>query len=199
MVNIILFGAPGTGKGTQSENIINKYHLIHLSTGDIMREEIKKGTKIGALAKSYIDKGLLIPDSVIFKNLYYRATSHKNPNGFIFDGFPRTTNQAEVLDKMLNKKGFPISMVLYLDVTEKESFNRIMYRSQHSGRADDTEDIIWKRIAVYHEQTHPLLEYYKKQQKLIPINGMGTIDEVFGLISKEMDKFINANNVLINP
>lgn len=198
MINIVLFGAPGTGKGTQSENIINKYRLVHLSTGDIMRNEINKGTQIGILAKSYIDKGLLVPDSVIFKNLYYRATDFKKPNGFIFDGFPRTINQAEVLDKMLDKKGIPVAMVLYLEVTEQESFNRIMYRAQHSNRADDTEEIIWKRIAVYHEQTKPLLDYYKKQQKLIPINGMGSIDDVFGLISKELDKFIVANNVLIN-
>ncbi len=190
MLNIILFGAPGTGKGTQSENIINKYQLIHLSTGDIMREEIKKESQIGMMAKSFIDKGLLVPDSVIFKNLYYRATSHKNPKGFIFDGFPRTINQADVLDKVLNKKECPVAMVLFLDVTEKESFNRIMYRSQRSGRADDTEEIIWKRIAVYHEQTKPLLNYYQKQNKLITINGMGTIEEVFELISKEIDKYI---------
>ncbi len=195
MINIILFGAPGTGKGTQSENIINKYHLVHLSTGDIMRDEIKKGTQIGTLAKSYIDKGLLVPDSVIFKNLYYRATSYKDPNGFIFDGFPRTIFQAEMLDKMLLKKGAPIAMVLYLDVTEEESFNRIMYRSQHSERADDTKDIIWKRIAVYHEQTHPVLEYYKKQGKLVHIDGMGSIDEVFELISGQMDSYISANKV----
>lgn len=190
MTNIIIFGAPGTGKGTQSENIINKYDLVHLSTGDIMREEIKNETQIGVLAKSYIDKGLLVPDSVIFKNLYYRASSFKNPKGFIFDGFPRTTNQAEVLDKMLNKKGHPIEVVLYLDVTEKESFNRIMYRSQRSNRADDNEVIIWKRIAVYHEQTAPLLKYYEQQNKLVTINGMGSVEEVFSSVSKEIDKYI---------
>ncbi len=190
MFNIILFGAPGTGKGTQSENIIKKYHLEHLSTGDIMREEIRKGTQIGILAKSYIDKGLLVPDSVIFKNLYYKASAIKNPIGFIFDGFPRTINQADVLDKVLNKKQSPIALVLYLDVTEKESFNRIMYRSQRSNRADDNEEIIWKRIAVYHEQTKPLLQYYIGQNKLVTIDGMGSIEDVFGLISKEIDKYI---------
>jgi len=190
MLNIVLFGAPGTGKGTQSENIISKYQLVHLSTGDIMRDEIKRGTQIGALAKSYIDKGLLVPDSVIFKQLYFRATSFNNAPGFIFDGFPRTINQAVVLDKFLDKKGFPVDVVLYLDVTEKESFNRIMYRSQHSNRADDNEDIIWKRIAVYHEQTKPLLNYYQQQNKMITINGMGTIEEVFSLISTEIDKII---------
>ncbi|HOY33157.1 MAG TPA: adenylate kinase [Bacteroidales bacterium] len=194
MVNIILFGAPGTGKGTQSENIISKYKLIHLSTGDIMREEIAKGTQIGALAKSYIDKGLLVPDSVIFRNLYYRASVHKNSNGFIFDGFPRTINQAEVLDKFLNKKGFPIDMVLYLDVTEKESFNRIMYRAQRSNRTDDSEEIIWKRIEVYHQQTKPLLKYYEKQNKMVTIDGMGSIENVFGLISDEIDKIFSRVN-----
>lgn len=193
MLNIILFGAPGTGKGTQSQNIIQKYHLIHLSTGDILREEIKNGSSIGLLAKKYIDEGLLVPDSVIFKQLYSRATNHTQPKGFIFDGFPRNTAQADTLDKYLQKKNVPISMVLYLDVTEEELFNRILYRSQHSGRTDDTTEIIRKRVEVYNHSTRPLLEYYRNQNKLHTINGMGSIPEVFGLICNVIDRHITAN------
>lgn len=187
MINLVLFGAPGTGKGTQSQNVIDKYNLIHLSTGDILREEIKMGSQIGLLAKKYIDLGHLVPDSIIFKQLYYRATRHKSPKGFIFDGFPRNAAQAEILDKVLNKKLIPISKVLYLNVTEEELFNRIMYRSQHSGRADDTPEVIRKRIEVYNQQTKPVMNYYHQQGKLININGMGTVEEVFAEICKVID------------
>ncbi|MEI6765973.1 MAG: adenylate kinase [Bacteroidota bacterium] len=198
MLNIIIFGAPGTGKGTQSENIINKYRLVHLSTGDIMREEIKAGSEIGKLAKQYIDDGLLVPDSVIFKNLYYRASRHTNPNGFIFDGFPRNITQAGTLDSVLNHKSIPISMVLYLDVTEEELFNRIKIRSAHSNRTDDNVEVIRKRIVVYNTQTLPLLDYYAEQGKLLRINGMGTVEEVFGAISSAIDNFISKNNISLN-
>ncbi len=194
MLNIIIFGAPGTGKGTQSQNIIEKYKLVHLSTGDILREEIKMESQIGLNAKHYIDAGHLVPDSVIIDLLFHRATKHSDINGFIFDGFPRTTVQAEKLDETVEKDNAPISLVLCLDVTEEELTKRILYRSQHSGRADDTEEIIKKRIEVYNQQTKPLLEYYRKQGKLITIHGMGSIEEVFDKISKEIDNYLACRN-----
>jgi adenylate kinase len=190
MLNVIIFGAPGTGKGTQSLNIIEKYKLVHLSTGDILREEIKNGSQIGLNAKSYIDAGQLVPDSVIIDLLFDRASKYADINGYIFDGFPRTTLQAEKLDETIEKDKAPISLVLFLDVTEEELTKRIMLRSQISGRADDTEEVIKKRIEVYEAQTKPLLDYYRKQGKLIAVDGMGTIEEVFEKIVKEIDGYI---------
>jgi adenylate kinase len=199
MLNLIIFGAPGTGKGTQSANIAKRYHLIHLSTGDIMREEIKNGSIIGKLAAKFIDKGLLVPDSVILKQLYHKASEHYQPNGFIFDGFPRTIVQAEALDKMLNKKQIPVSMVIYLDVSEEELYKRIISRSNHSARSDDNEKVIRQRLEEYRIKTFPLLEYYDKCQKLYKINGMGSIEEVCKLICGSIDDFIAVNNIVINP
>ncbi|MEI6123517.1 MAG: adenylate kinase [Bacteroidota bacterium] len=193
MLNVIIFGAPGTGKGTQSENIIEKYGLIHLSTGDILREEIKNGSQIGLAAKKLIDDGLLVPDSIIIDLLFDRASKYSDIKGYIFDGFPRTTVQAKKLDETLEKDHTPISLVLYLDVTEEELFKRIMYRSQHSGRADDTADVIRKRIEVYKEQTQPLLDYYLKQDKLKAINGMGSIEEVFVEICSVLNEYLISN------
>ena len=190
MLNVIIFGAPGTGKGTQSQNIIEKYQLVHLSTGDILREEIKNGSPVGLAAKKYIDDGLLVPDSVIFDLLFDRTSKNTNSKGFIFDGFPRNNVQAEILDQKLAEMQTPISLVLYLDVTEEELFKRILLRAQISGRADDTAEVIKKRIEVYTQQTQPLLDYYRKQGKLIPIAGMGTIEEVFALIEKEIDGYL---------
>ena len=190
MLNVIIFGAPGTGKGTQSQNIIEKYQLVHLSTGDILREEIKNGSPVGLAAKKYIDDGLLVPDSVIFDLLFDRTSKNTNSKGFIFDGFPRNNVQAEILDQKLAEMQTPISLVLYLDVTEEELFKRILLRAQISGRADDTAAVIKKRIEVYTQQTQPLLDYYRQQGKLIPIAGMGTIEEVFALIEKEIDGYL---------
>lgn len=190
MLNVIIFGAPGTGKGTQSQNIIEKYQLVHLSTGDILREEIKNGSPVGLAAKKYIDDGLLVPDSVIFDLLFDRTSKNTNSKGFIFDGFPRNNVQAEILDQKLAEMQTPISLVLYLDVTEEELFKRILLRAQISGRADDTAEVIKKRIEVYTQQTQPLLDYYRQQGKLIPIAGMGTIEEVFALIEKEIDGYL---------
>jgi adenylate kinase len=194
MLNVIIFGAPGTGKGTQSQNIIEKYNLLHLSTGDILREEIKIESQVGLAAKSYIDKGLLVPDSVIFDLLFHKTSKNTHVKGFIFDGFPRNNAQAEILDEKLADMNSPITLVLYLDVTEEELTKRILYRSQHSGRADDTEDVIKKRIEVYNQQTRPLLDYYRKQGKLIDIHGMGTIEEVFEKIAREIDGYLEKGN-----
>ncbi len=192
MLNVVIFGAPGTGKGTQSQNIIEKYNLVHLSTGDILREEIKNGSQVGLAAKKYIDDGLLVPDSVIFDLLFNRTAKNAHAKGFIFDGFPRNNVQAEILDAKLAEMQTPISLVLYLDVTEEELTKRILYRSQHSGRADDTEEVIKKRIEVYNQQTKPLLEYYRQQGKLVAVHGMGTIEEVFVTIAKEIDSHLSA-------
>jgi adenylate kinase len=194
MLNIIIFGAPGTGKGTQSQNIIEKYNLLHLSTGDILREEIKIGSQVGLEAKSYIDKGLLVPDSVIFDLLFHQTSKNTRVKGFIFDGFPRNNVQAEILDEKLAEMDTAITLVLYLDVTEEELTKRILYRSQHSGRADDTVDVIKKRIEVYNQQTRPLLDYYRKQGKLIDIHGMGTIEDVFVKIAKAIDGYLGVVN-----
>ncbi len=194
MLNIIIFGAPGTGKGTQSQNIIDKYKLVHLSTGDILREEIKMGSQIGLNAKKYIDDGLLVPDSVIIDLLFDRASKFAELKGYIFDGFPRNPVQAKALDEKVENDNTPISLVLYLDVTEEELTKRILYRSQHSGRADDTEEVIKKRIEVYNQQTKPLLEYYRKQGKLVAIDGMGTIEEVFAKIADAIDNYMASRN-----
>jgi adenylate kinase len=194
MLNIIIFGAPGTGKGTQSQNIVDRYKLVHLSTGDILREEMKNQSQIGLNAKQYIDAGQLVPDSVIIDLLFDRASKYNGVKGYIFDGFPRTPLQAEKLDETVEKNNTPISMVLYMDVTEEELTKRILYRSLNSGRADDTEEVIKKRVEVYNQQTKPLLEYYRKQGKLITIHGMGTIDEVFAKISNEIDTYLAQRN-----
>ena len=188
MLNLIIFGPPGTGKGTQSANIVEKYHLIHLSTGDIMREEISNSTRIGLLAKQYIDNGELVPDSVIFRHLYKRANQHDAPRGFIFDGFPRNITQAKILDQFLEKKKLPITMVICLNVDEEELFKRILHRGVHSNRSDDNEAVIRKRITVYNNQTLPLLDYYGSLGKLVFVNGMGTVSEVFAEICSRIDE-----------
>jgi adenylate kinase len=191
MLNIILFGAPGTGKGTQSENIIENYKLVHLSTGDILREEIAAGTNAGMLAKTIIDKGQLVSDGVIFRLLYSKTSKYQNPNGFIFDGFPRNTVQADILDNYLNKKNIPISVVFYLDVAEDELFRRIMYRAQQTHRSDDNEETIRKRIDVYKSQTLPLLDYYKASGKLVRVDGMHTVEGVYEQIKTKIDQLIS--------
>jgi adenylate kinase len=192
MLNIILFGAPGTGKGTQSENIIKNYNLVHLSTGDILREEIAAGTNAGMLAKTIIDKGQLVPDSVIFRLLYSKTSKYIDPKGFIFDGFPRNTVQADILDKYLNKKGIPISVVFYLDVAEDELFRRILYRAQQSHRSDDNEETIRKRIEVYKNQTFPLLDYYKASGKLVRIDGMHSVEGVYEQIKNKIELIVKG-------
>lgn len=190
MLNIVLFGAPGTGKGTQSGLVIEKYKLIHISTGDLLRDAIKNGTPLGKLAKFYIDNGQLVPDSIILKEVYHKAMTHNSAPGFVFDGFPRTIAQASTLDKMLEKKNVPINMVFYLEVDEEELYKRIMHRARMSGRTDDNEDTVRKRIKVYNEQTFPLLNYYKQQGKCIQIDGMHDIDAVFGQIQKHIDSYL---------
>jgi adenylate kinase len=188
MKNIVIFGAPGSGKGTQSDLLIEHYGLGHISTGDVLRDEIKKGTELGKTAQSYIDKGNLIPDDLmisILANVYDSfGRGHK---GVIFDGFPRTIPQAEALKKMLDERGDKIAAMLELDVPEDELMTRLIKRGQDSGRADDNEETIKKRLVVYHSQTQPLIEWYKNEGLHYHINGLGTLDRIFADIQKVID------------
>jgi len=196
MLNIIIFGPPGSGKGTQSAKIVEKYNLIHLSTGDLMREEIANDTALGREVKKYIDKGMLVPDEIIMRELYEKASHHLDAPGLIFDGFPRTIVQAEMLDQMLEKHGMPIDVVLSVDVSEEELFKRLMGRAEDSGRSDDKTDIIWRRIEIYKEQTLPLIDFYKKQGKIVSINGMSPVEEVFGKITTAVDTYLETREII---
>lgn len=188
MLNIILFGPPGAGKGTQSQNIIDHYQLAHLSTGDIFRANIKGGTELGNLAKSYIDKGQLVPDEVTIKMLESEVDKNKQAKGFIFDGFPRTAPQAAALDKFLASKGSDVKVLLSLEVEEEELKRRLLERGKTSGRPDDVDpNVIQKRIDVYKAETTPVKEYYSKQNKTVEINGIGDINEIFKTISQKID------------
>ena len=188
MLNIVLFGPPGAGKGTQAEKLINKYQLVHLSTGDIFRANIKGETALGKLAKSYMDKGNLVPDEVTIKMLEAEVNKNPQAKGFIFDGFPRTTPQAEALEKFLQTKNTTISVMLALDVNENELIKRLLLRGKESGRADDSdENIIANRIKVYGEQTAIVADFYTQQNKFKKINGIGAIDEIFNRLCEAID------------
>lgn len=188
MLNIIIFGAPGSGKGTQSAKLVEKYGLKHLSTGDILREEIKGGTELGKLADSYMSKGQLVPDELVIDILDHLISKHSDAKGFIFDGFPRTLPQGEALDKMLEKHGEKVHAVLSLEVEEEELIDRLLKRGQISGRTDDNRETIESRLKVYHSQTEPLKEYYRHKGTLKCIEGVGSIDDIFGSIVGEIDR-----------
>jgi adenylate kinase len=180
MLNIVLFGPPGAGKGTQSTKLIEKYNLVHLSTGDIFRANIKGGTALGLLAKSYMDKGHLVPDEVTIKILESELNKYKDAKGFIFDGFPRTSAQAAALDKLLSQRKTEITMMLALEVEENELKQRLLLRGKDSGRPDDQNpDIIQNRINVYNKETAPVKHFYTAQNKFYAVNGIGTIDNIF--------------------
>ena len=188
MLNIVIFGAPGSGKGTQSERIVEKYGINHISTGDVLRAEIKNGTELGKTAKGYIDQGQLIPDELMIDILASVFDSFKDSKGVIFDGFPRTIAQAEALKKMLAERGQDVSVMLDLEVPEDELMVRLIKRGKDSGRADDNEETIKKRLHVYHSQTSPLIDWYKNEKKYQPINGLGTMDGIFADICEAVDK-----------
>lgn len=188
MLNIVIFGAPGSGKGTQSERIIGKYGLNHISTGDVLRAEIKNGTELGKVAKGYIDQGQLLPDALIIDILASVLDSLKDSKGVIFDGFPRTIPQAEALKKMLNERGQDVSVMLDLDVPEAELIDRLIKRGKESGRADDNLETIKKRLVVYNDQTSPLKDYYKGEGKYQHINGVGTMEAIFDEIASVIEK-----------
>ena len=188
MLNIVLFGPPGAGKGTQAAKLIEKYQLVHLSTGDIFRSNIKGATELGTLAKSYMDKGQLVPDEVTIRMLESEVNKNPNAKGFIFDGFPRTKAQAEALDKLLNGKSTSITMMLALEVEEAELKKRLLLRGKESGRADDQNpEVIQKRIDVYNNETSPVKDYYNSQGKYKGINGIGEIEEIFNALCEQIE------------
>lgn len=179
MLNIVLFGPPGAGKGTQSEKLIDRYQLVHLSTGDIFRSNIKGETDLGKTAKSFMDKGELVPDEVTIGMLVSEVEKHPDAKGFIFDGFPRTTAQAKALDGFLESRDSAITMMLALEVPEEELKQRLKHRAETSGRSDDADpEVINNRIAVYQRETAPVAEHYRSQSKYKGINGLGSIEEI---------------------
>ena len=191
MLNIILFGPPGAGKGTQSEKLIAKYNLVHLSTGEIFRNNIKAATELGILAKSFMDKGQLVTDDVTIKMLESEVNKSPNAKGFIFDGFPRTIAQANALDTFLTKRGQSLSALLSLEVNEPELRLRLAERAKSSGRPDDANpEVIQKRIDVYNNETLPLIKHFDAQGKYIAINGIGEINEISNILCSKIDELI---------
>lgn len=190
MLNIVIFGAPGSGKGTQSDNLIKHYGLFHISTGDVLRDNIKRGTELGATAKGYIEKGQLIPDALMIDILASVLDNNKEAaaKGVIFDGFPRTIAQAEALDVMLKERNTAVSVVVGLEVPEEELIERIILRGKQTGRADDNMETVKNRLDVYHNQTSPLQAYYKEQGLYRGIKGTGKIEEIFADICKAVDE-----------
>ena len=191
MINLILFGKPGSGKGTQAEFVKKKYDLIHISTGDLFRNNISNNTDLGLLAKSYMEKGDLVPDEVTIKMLEAEVNKHPNANGFIFDGFPRTTIQAEILDQFLSTLKLNISMTIALEVDEDLLIDRLINRGKDSGRADDQDrSKIQNRFDEYNKKTSPLINYYKNQNKFFEVNGVGDINEISARIFNTIDNNI---------
>jgi adenylate kinase len=189
MLNLILFGPPGSGKGTQSEKLVEKYGLIHLSTGNLLREEIANRTPLGLEAKNFIDKGQLVPDEVVIGMIDSCLDHHKEAKGFLFDGFPRTIAQAEALDKLLHLKKTDTHLVLLLDVNEEELIKRLVNRGRTSGRSDDSDETIQRnRQEIYKRETLPVAAYYQKAKKVFHMDGMGDIDEIFQRLCNAIDK-----------
>ena len=190
MLNIVLFGPPGAGKGTQSEKLINKYNLEHISTGDLFRKHLKEGTALGKSAQKYMDDGFLVPDEVVIGMVDDKIKNSTEAKGFIFDGFPRTIAQAEALDNLMTGKGTPISGMISLEVPFEELKKRLLARGLVSGRPDDqNEDKINNRIQVYLKETVPVSDYYKNQDKFNAIQGVGSIEEIFENICQSIDTF----------
>ena len=188
MLNLVLFGPPGAGKGTQSQKLIEKYGLIHLSTGDLLRGEISQGTTLGLEAKKLMDEGMLVPDQVVIGMISNKLDANKEAKGFIFDGFPRTVAQAAALDDLLKSKASAISGMIALEVNDDELETRLLLRGKDSGRPDDANpEVIRKRIKEYNDKTAPVADFYKSQNKFNSINGIGTIAEIFDAITKVID------------
>lgn len=192
MINLILFGKPGSGKGTQASLIKNKYNLVHISTGDVFRKNISNKTDLGMLAKGYMEKGELVPDDVTVNMLKEELEDHLPCNGFIFDGFPRTSYQAEKLDALLSKYSLNINLTIALDVDNETLIKRLLNRGKSSGRADDqSEDKINKRLQEYDKKTKPLIEFYTEQNKYKSINGIGELDDITSRIVNLLDNYLN--------
>ncbi|MDA9263287.1 adenylate kinase [Saprospiraceae bacterium] len=188
MMNIILFGPPGSGKGTQANSIAKKYNLLHISTGDLFRYEIGNSTELGQLAKSYINKGELVPDDVTIGMLKNKVDAYPDVAGYIFDGFPRNVYQSEELDRFLDKKGQTVNALLQLDVDDEEIVKRILNRGKTSGREDDNDEmIIRNRISIFNDETSPVYNYYDKSGKSTSINGIGSLEEIFFRLSVAID------------
>jgi|SRR6185503_1654927 len=190
MLNLVLFGPPGAGKGTQSQKLIRKYGLIHLSTGDLLRSEISQGTELGLEAKKLMDAGILVPDEVVIGMISHKLDANRDARGFIFDGFPRTVAQAEALDHLLESKNAPISGMIALEVPDDELENRLLLRGKDSGRPDDANpEVIRKRIKEYNDKTAPVAGFYKNQNKFESINGVGSLEEIFDGINAVINSY----------
>ena len=188
MINIVLFGAPGCGKGTQAQRLKEHYGIDHVSTGEVIRDEIRRGTELGRSMEQYIKEGKLAPDAIVIGMIANYVSEHKDAKGCIFDGFPRTTVQAEEFDRILEKKGLKVDIMVDLHVPEEELVKRLLLRGKDSGRADDaSEEVIRERLAVYHKQTAVVADYYTAQHKYASVNGVGTMDEVFDRIAAVID------------
>jgi adenylate kinase len=191
MVNFLIFGPPGSGKGTQSVRLAEKFKLKHLSTGDMLRAEIAAGTTLGKKMSSIMSKGELVPDEVVIEMIAAKIDTTKDCAGFLFDGFPRTVAQTKALEKMLNERGMKIDSMLVLDVDHDELVKRLILRADQSGRPDDRDpEVIENRIDVYKAKTEPIIEYCRKRGIYQPVNGMGTIEDIFGRLSKNMNKLL---------
>jgi adenylate kinase len=191
MLNVVLFGPPGAGKGTQSEILLQRYGLVHLSTGDIFRYNIKNATELGQQAKAFMDKGELVPDSLTISMLESEVIKYEDPKGFIFDGFPRTSAQAEALDRFLNTRNTSITCMLALEVDEEELIKRLLNRASTSGRADDAdESIVRNRITVYNRETAPVAGYYQARDKYRGVQGVGSVEEITARLCAELDAFV---------
>ncbi len=189
MLNLVLFGAPGSGKGTQSAKLIDQFGLYHISTGEVLRDHIARGTELGKIAEKYISKGHLIPDELIVDLIANVIdTEAKDAKGVVYDGFPRTIAQADALNEMLEKRGSKVHAVIGLEVPEEELIERMLNRGKETGRADDNIDTIKNRLEVYRNQTHPLQDYYKKAGNYLPINGSGNVEEIFSNIADGVEK-----------
>ncbi len=190
MFNLVLFGPPGSGKGTQSENIVTTYKLQHISTGDLLRDEVSRHTPLGVEAKKFMDQGMLVPDEVVIGMISSKIDDSRDARGFIFDGFPRTRPQAEALDKLLEFKNTKIELVLALDVPEAELTKRLLGRGETSGRSDDNEEVIKKRIKEYNSKTQPVARYYDDQGKLETVTGDHSIPDTFNTLAKHINKYL---------
>jgi adenylate kinase len=188
MFNMVVFGPPGCGKGTQAAKIVEKYGFLHVSTGDIIRRQISKGTAMGQLLEKFTARGLLVPDSIILKEIWRFALEHQYEKGIIFDGFPRNLYQAQMLDRIFNKKEMRINLVVSIDVHEDELMRRVIERGKTSGRIDDNAEVMHNRLLVYFSQTQPVIEYYRKNKRLETVHGIQPVEQVASHIDAALQK-----------